>query len=359
MMSENLRHLESDTASAANVDALTLIWEHVLQRSNIGPEDRFDDLGGTDPQADRIFAEIAKVFDRELPTATICHAQTIAALATLLQQPSLPRFPALVKLKAGNEKTPILIAPGLDGRARFSKLAKYIRTEHAIYGMQAKGVDGLEEPFERIEDMAQYYLEALGQLQPQGSCILIGYSFGGLVALEMARRLSAEGKAVAQMALVETYPHPRYLSPGQRLWLIARRLRRHIREMTRRPAGDAFSYFMRGLKRRLHLAGVRRAAPLPPEKSRLSFAQTTFHVQEKSYTAYRHYRPRFYRGKIKFVQAGVNFYFPDDPAAVWGRLTDEFEVKTVPGNHLDMVTDEFEGLAAALTEFLRGASCPE
>ena len=104
--------------------------------------------------ADRIFAEIAKVFDRQLPSATITHAPTIAALAGLLEQPTLPAFPPLVKLKAGAEKTPIFIAHGLDGRARFVELANHIRTEHAIYGFQAKGVDGLEEPFERIEEMA-------------------------------------------------------------------------------------------------------------------------------------------------------------------------------------------------------------
>ena len=354
MMGDDLRSLELDTASAANIDALTQIWEHAFQRSNIGPEERFDDLGGNDPLADRIFFEIAKVFDRDLPTATICHAQTISDLAALLQQPVLPRFSPLVKLKAGSEKTPILIAHGLDGRARFTKLAQHIRTEHAIYGMQARGIDGLEEPFECIEDMAEYYLEALHQLQPQGSCILMGYSFGGMVALEIAQRLSLQGKTVPLLALVDSYPHPRYLSPGQRLLLMARRTRRHITEMRQRPTGEAFSYFTRGLRRRLHI-GARNPGLLVPEASRLSFARTTVHVHKKNFAAFRRYRPQFYRGKVKFVRAGSNSYFPDDPAAVWGKLTDEFEVETVPGNHLDIITDQFEGLAAALTRYLRGA----
>ena len=69
-------------------------------------------------------------------------------------------------MKTGTGKPPILIAPGLDGCASFSKLAKRIQTEHPIYGIQAKGVDGMENPFDCVEDMAQYYVEGLNELQP-------------------------------------------------------------------------------------------------------------------------------------------------------------------------------------------------
>ena len=353
MMGEVWRNLESDKTGTAILDALTEIWQHVLQRPNIGPEDEFHDLGGNDALADQMFAEIAQVFGRELPSATICHAPTIAALATLIQQPDLPPFSPFVKLKAGTGKTPIYIAHGLDGRAKYSELARHIRTDHTIYGIQAKGVDGLEEPFDRIEDMASFYLAALQQLQPEGSCIVIGYSFGGLVALEMAQRLFSDGRQLALLILVDTYPHPRYLSPGQRLSLMLRRTRRHISEMEERSPRDAISYFLRGLERRLHLAGVRNRDMPAVEMSRLSFAQTTRHVQERAYVAYGRYRPRFYPGKIKFVRAGVGSYFPDDPAGVWGKLTGEIECETVPGGHLEIVTTDFQGLAAVLTGYLR------
>ncbi len=136
---------------AATVEGLTQIWQRVLQRSPIGPDDNFYDLGGTELLADSMFAEIAQVCGRELPSATICYAPTIGTLAALLDQPSLPRFSPFLQLKTGSEKPPIFIAPGVGGRASFSPLARHIHTGNPIYGIQAKGVDGLEEPFESIE----------------------------------------------------------------------------------------------------------------------------------------------------------------------------------------------------------------
>jgi acetoacetyl-CoA synthetase len=269
------------------------------------------------------------------------------------------RFSPFVQLKTGSEKQPILLVHGLSGIASFSELAKHIRTKHAIYGIQAKGVDGMEEPFERIEDMAAFYLDALNDLQPDGPYILIGYSFGGLVALEMARRLSESGRSIALLVLVDAYPHPRYLSTGQRLRLVVQRIRRHISEMKRRSVPGAISYLVRRLKARLRTFVVRGRGTRFREISRPLGAQTTLRVKERAYVAFGRYRPRFYRGKIMFVKSASDSYFPADPVAVWSDLSTEFESKTVPGGHMDMVRRDFQDLAAVLTYYVNRALCEE
>src|ERR1700723_776119 len=119
---------------------------------------------------------------------------------------TLTRFSPLVLIKAGGETPPIFIVHGLSGFVQFRELADHIQTNHPIYGIQAQGIDGMAEPLERVEDMAQLYVETLQELCPYGPYILIGYSFGGLVALEMAQRLSGGGKKIALLALLDTYP---------------------------------------------------------------------------------------------------------------------------------------------------------
>jgi len=343
----------SATASTT-VGMLIPIWQRVLERPGIGIDDNFFDAGGNVHSADLLFRDIQRECGRELPSSTIFHAPTIASLASLLEQATLPRFSPFIRLKAGSVKPPILMAHGLGGRARFSQLAKHIQTCHPIYGIQAKGIDGREEPFDRIEDMAEFYLGALNQVQQEGPYILIGYSFGGLVALEMAQRLFAMGKNIGLLVLVDAYPHPRYMSAGQRLRLSVQRAGRHVSEMRQRPIKGAISYFISGLKHRMRIAQNHSGSPVP-EAPRLSLARTTLQVQKKAYLALARYRPQPYPGKIKFVKSESDSYFPGDPVPVWANLATSLEVETVPGSHLNMVTTHFESLAAILSRYVNEA----
>ena len=345
-------YLFDNELMSTTAETLTLIWQRVLQRSPIGRGESFFDLGGTDELANLLLSEIAQAYGRSLPTTTLRQRPTIAALAALLDQSSIsPGSSPFVQIKAGSEKPPIFITHGLCGTVKFSGLSKNIRTDHPIYGIQAKGIDGIEEPFDRVEDMARFYLEGLENLCPHGPYILIGYSFGGLVALEMAQRLSENRNQVALLALLDTYPHPSYYARLERMRLVVTRVKGHLNEMRQLPFASAFSYFLSGLKRRLHIVGGSPEMPLP-------FGETSLRrVEQKAYQAYESYRPRFYRGKIHFVTTQTKSFFPEDPAAIWGRLTAELEIEVIPGNHLNIVTTEFEDLAAVLTRYVKQVTC--
>jgi surfactin synthase thioesterase subunit/acyl carrier protein len=311
------------------VEVLTPIWQRVLQLSSIRVNDNFFDLGGDSSLALQLFNEIAEVCGRELPPVTIYQAPTIAALAALLEQPATPRFPALVLLRPGAKEPPVFIAHGLGGSViDFFQPVRHIETDHPIYGLQARGIDGLDEPLERIEDMAEFYLHAIKELQPRGPYVFVGYSLGGLVALEMAQRLLANGEKVALLAMLDAYPHIRYLSLGQRLRLIARQARRGL-----------FS-----------LGNLSGRAPYQPPAG-VSLTPAMQRVRDSAYLALTRYLPRFYPGKIKFVRAEVSSAFPDDAAAVWANLTDKFEVETVPGDHLGMIATHYEELASVLSRY--------
>jgi thioesterase domain-containing protein len=334
------------------IETLTSIWQHVLRRSPVRPDDNFFDLGGTDALADQIFSEIARVYGREIPSATIGHASTVATLAALLEQPSFPRFKPVVRIKDGDEQPPVFIAPGLSGNVQFFKLAQHISTAHAIYGIQAPGIDGQQQPLDRVEDMARFYIDSLCEHWPHGPYIVIGYSFGGLVALEMAQLLLEQKKTVGLLVLLDAYPHPRYLSRDLRRRLIVQRIKGHVRVMRELPLPSVPSYFTSRLKGMLSLSGPLPEGNNPGDASRVTFAQTIPWVKKKAYVAFEKYQPRFYPGKVKFVTTETKSFFPGDPTAVWGNLIAELAVDVIPGDHLDIATTKFEGLASVLTRYL-------
>jgi len=317
-------------AAASVVENLTTVWQRVLQVSSIGPEDDFFELGGDSSLALQLFNEIGKTFGRELPPVTIYQARTIAALSALLEQPSAPRFPALVLLREGDKAPPIFLAHGLGGSAMdFFQPVRHIRSDRPLYGLQAKGSDGIDEPFNRVEDMAEFWIEAIRQIQPQGPYVLIGYSLGGLVALEMAQRLRACGEKIALLAMLDAYPYMRFLSPGQRVKLFARQLKRGLHSLGDFEFGAAYN---------------------PPAGITLTPAMQR--TRAAAFTALTSYRPCPYEGPVKFVRAAVPTAFPSDAAAVWSPLIRQVEVETVPGDHLGMIATHHEDLAAVLSRYL-------
>jgi len=320
-------------ATSSMIEVLTPIWQRVLQLSSIQVDDDFFDLGGDDSLALELFTEIAQAGHRELPPVTIYQARTIAALAALLEQPTAPKFPALVHLKKGAKTPPVFIAHGLGGSViDFFQTVRHIESDHAIYGIQAKGIDGLDAPLERIEDMAEFHLSAIRELQPHGPYALIGYSLGGLVALEMAQRLSENGEKVDLLAMLDAYPNLRHLSWGQRLRLTARRATRGLR----------------GPK------NVYGTTPYQPPAA-LSLTPAMQRMRASAYAALARYRPRFYHGEIKFVRAEISTRFPADAGAVWAPLAEKIEVTTVPGDHLGIIATHYESLASVLSCFLAKA----
>ena len=315
-------------------EVLLPIWRRVLQASAIRANDNFFDLGGNPSSAARLFREIAEVCGRDLPPVMIYSAPTIEALAALLEQPSPPRVPPLLLLKAGTGQPPIFIAHGL-GDTVFSlfHLVDKIESTHPIYGMQSRGIDGVDDPFTSIEAMAQFHLDTIKKLQPHGPYFLIGYSLGGLVTLEIAQRLSAAGDRVALVALVDSYPDKSHLSVLQHVLLSLRLAKRRAGALIGAPG---------------------RTRPQIPEES--GGNSTTRRMRDSAYLALRRYRPQFYRGGIKFVKAEISTYFPDNPIAVWSHLAEKFEVETIPGDHLDLLTTQVEKLGSVLSRYLEEAS---
>jgi len=82
-----------------------------------------------------------------------------------------------------------------------------------VFGFQAVGIDDREPPDPSVDTMVERYVNALRAFAP-GPYLLGGYSGGGIVALEMSRRLIAHGDQVVKVVLFDSIPvefsHPRW-----------------------------------------------------------------------------------------------------------------------------------------------------
>lgn len=339
------------TETSTIIGELTTIWQSVLQRAPIGVEDNFFALGGDPSLAVKLFDEVAAVCGREMPPLAVYHAPTILDLAAVMQQPSLPKFSPLVPLKAGEGEPPVFIAPGVGGSVmEFFRLVANMQTSHPIYGLQGMTDHGGDIPFERIEDMAQFYVDAIQQRQPHGPYLLVGYSLGGLVALEIAQRLSAEGEQIGLLSLLDAYPYKSFLGTWQQVRRMARLTRHHASIVSRLPLRKRLSYVLDPAERSLH-------APCKGSEDlvRAPFLDSMRQARDSGRLALTRYQPRPYAGKIRFVKASKKSVFPVDPVAAWTKWVSALEVETVPGDHYAMLGEHFDSLASALSRYLEEA----
>ena len=193
---------------------ITEIWEELLEIQSISIRDDFFELDGDSLQAVDLFAQIERQFGKKLPISTLFQAGTVEALAQIIAQgedlalkpdKSEASWSSLVEIQPNGTKPPLFCIHALGGGVLcYRELAMYLGTEQPVYGLQPRGLDGKQPPLTKVEDMASHYLEEIQRVQPQGPYFLAGYSFGGVIAFEMAQQLHKQGEKVDLLAMIDT-----------------------------------------------------------------------------------------------------------------------------------------------------------
>jgi acyl carrier protein len=180
-------HLSEKTFIAPRTpkeELLAGIWAEVLGVERVGVHDNFFDLGGHSLLAVKLMARIGQQFGKKLPLSTLVEGPTIEQLATVLNQSTEKMWSSLVAIQPNGTKLPFFCVPGIGGNVTdFYELALQLGNEQPFYGLQAVGLDGKSKPYTNIEDMATHYIKEMQTVQPQGSYLLGGHSFGALVAV--------------------------------------------------------------------------------------------------------------------------------------------------------------------------------
>lgn len=190
---------------------LAVLWSEILGLERVGVADDFFALGGDSVLGAKLLVTLRERYPGgHLPLTALVRAPTVERMAELIEnaEPEAPE-PSLVAIQASGSCAPFYFVHSLDGVViRFAGLARRLGPEQPFYGLQARGVNGLGEPHELVEEMAADYLAEIRALQPRGPYLLGGVCMGGPVALEMARTLLDEGERVALLALVDPRGEP-------------------------------------------------------------------------------------------------------------------------------------------------------
>jgi thioesterase domain-containing protein/acyl carrier protein len=301
---------------------LAAIWREVLGLSEVGVEDDFFALGGHSMLGVRILAKVEQAFAKKLPLASIFQARTIARFVELLREADKPAESfSLVPIQSRGSRRPIFRVHFL----RYQSLANYLGDDQPIYGLRygiaASTKDSNITMPATIEELAGHYIDEMRQMQPNGPYLLMGYSFGGVVAYEMARQLRARGQTVGLLALLDA-----------RISIARRRL--PLGEVARNILHTGISGMMRRaaviVKQRYHRISGKTYRP-------------NEHLGVHDFLLRERYRPGPYSGDALLIKASqttdlYRTYGPSEDA--WQRfISGRIEVHEIDAGHLGILEE--------------------
>jgi thioesterase domain-containing protein len=270
-------------------------------------------------------------------------------------EPAIDAATPLVELRCGDMVTPLFLFSGGDGNpSGLSALAGSIQIRSAVIGVNFCRPDAAGRLPSSVQMMAELSYSAIRSSQPSGPYFLVGYSFGGLVAVEVARLLDKAGEKVALLGLIDTlfdqrfWPAPIFLRSQLRV------IRRHIRIIYGLPRDQmirALFFRARGLFIRFMRKQLPVSIAVPPQT-----ANSTNVTERHCKRVMSDYHPSNYLGPLTCFDAENHDEYGCHPGELWQRIVKDVECASIPGDHASIVTSQtsLAGLAAALDSKLEG-----
>ncbi|HEY5724374.1 MAG TPA: thioesterase domain-containing protein, partial [Methylomirabilota bacterium] len=368
---------------------IAAIWEELFDVRPLGATDDFFDLGGNSLLAAAFVAALESAHGRIASPSLLLEASTVGDVAAALLRVKPADAAPIVALRSSGARAPLFYLHGdyNGGGLYCHALARRLDAERPFYVMDPHGIDGRPLPA-TIEGMAADRLAALRAVRPHGPYLLGGWCNGAVVALEMARRLRAEGESVPMTVLIDAQaplrgqyllqraldavegssrlPLPLRARFSARIERGADRMADRTRyyeerlyRLARSPIRNAVGLVGRSLAgsvRDLARSIARRPpAPLPPAVSPPIAAPPPLPRQRHRlyHSAFRRYAPAPYVGRAVLLRGEEEpAYRPDQG---WSRILPRLQVEVIPGNHLTSITRHVDVLANRLEQILRQA----
>lgn len=333
---------------------LAVVWGQVLETPVDDIEADFFASGGHSVLAVKLLGTVEREFGKRLPLSELFASPSLASLARRLEaNDRQDDWQAVVALNPQGSQTPLICFHPVGGNVLcYQSLAQHLGPDQPVYMVQAQGQEEGQALLPTVEDMVAAYLEAIRRIVPPGPWALAGWSFGGTLAFEAARRLQRLGERVSAVMLFDAVAVP---DP----------IRNLLRQDDADYLADLFSEMgiitaqeLRSLSQdeRLDLLMERaRGTDLLPEGgSRESMRRMLALFQNNALAAVR-YRPQPIAGRLLLIRPRVPSRaapgLPGDEYNGWRPLAEDgVTLRWMDGQHGQML---LEPLIAQLAQLVR------
>jgi amino acid adenylation domain-containing protein len=340
------RQLRDHDDPLAGIESSVCSWlQELLALPQVLPSDDFFEIGGESLVAAELVQKIAKRYRVHLNLSVFLKSRTVRAIAEcVLSEKNGKRlsWSPLINLRRGGSKPPVFLISGIEGRIiKFEPLSRLLEGDRPVYTIETQGLNRKYEVLSTIEDMAREYLREVFRVQREGPYHIVGYSFGGVIAFEMAHQLRSMRRQVGLLAMIDT-PEWHYTQRVKAVLGVLKCLNIEY--------GGTIKRAVFGPDRKQAL--VTRWRDLL-ESCRISFERlarsrsqpSAAAAERRNLDALARYQPRIYTDLIHFFRCSDrSAYRGTDPLLGWGPYAPNLIVTEVPGEHGNVMMPPFVGL---------------
>ena len=338
---------------------LLQIWQRFLGIRNIGVRDNFFEIGGHSLLAVSIINELNALLNVNLTIPTFFFNPSIQGIARALEEEKNRNAgPTLVPLRAPKTEGTLYFVEASMGMCRLADRLEAGQASFAAVvpissGVLEAAVEGRSADLPNLEAMAAPYAELIGTHQASGPCVLIGHSFGGALAFEVAHQLQRRGKRVDMVVLLDasmrapSWDRLKKLTYRRLWWAINWRLESVKSAMVERAARTTLPS-LRGAPGSVTSDSVRGQLYRP-------FATVPWEILQRVYVKASHsYRGRQLKSFGVLFRAQETDRYKHFADMGWGGLFSEgLEIITTPGDHMSLLEDaNIDYLSQALQGYL-------
>jgi amino acid adenylation domain-containing protein len=332
------------------------IWSQLLGLPRVGRQDDFFASGGHSLLALKLITRLRDA-GFTIEVADLFRHPTVAQLADVLAPLATKAVPLqseefVVRLKDGRPgRPPLCLLPSDFGDLLiYANLLPLLDAEQPCIGLQCPRMYEDDQGIASMPDLARFFMKQLLTVQPVGPFLLAGYCFGGHVALELAKQLTAAGHQVAMLTLIDARPYRPVVERTEYLRMLL------TGALRARPADWKRSLAARW---KMHREGalIDRLARTSPE--RLDRRDLNRWVLEQR--TLQSYRSVDYHGRITYFYPDESQYLLyGDPSCGWLYMAERVVLHKVTGSHLNMMKEPHvrllaEQLQAGLRRAVAGA----
>ncbi len=189
-------------------EKLQAIWQKIFEMDKISVLDDFMSLGGHSMTMLRILPIIEKTFNIEISIKRLQELGNIRNIANALQEqmPNKVLKSTLVNIRSGEIYPALFCLHPVGGTIlNYVALSQHLKFSCPIYGLQDPNLHGEHLIFSDLIEMATYYKDCIQEIQQQGPYLLAGHSFGGILAVEIAKQLRDSGEKVKPLILFDAW----------------------------------------------------------------------------------------------------------------------------------------------------------